>query len=300
MRFHLWMVAAFAATWLCVSARAEDPKLKEAKDALAKRVEQMGEQLRGVKMTHVFADRSFSKALDLVREKCKVPIVIDPVVDPADYTVPVEDVRDMSLKSALQIICSSGLQQSLRGEAIFITTSEAAHNLWRNHFREPAQPTTAQEKLILTSYQFRTDVKFDKTSVKDAVALLAQKSKAKIKLDSADDVKDMAVTMDIKDASLRSLLDLVCGTRLGWMIVDDSILVGLPAKLRKVEEEIKAREEAKRKAEEEKKMAEEAKKEAEEAKKKAEPKAEKQPVSDKKAEPQPTPKKETKKGAENK
>ncbi|NOZ23560.1 MAG: hypothetical protein GXP25_20990 [Planctomycetes bacterium] len=297
MRYRSWIVALGVAVLVRVGAGAEKgPELKKAKEAIGKRTEQIREQLERTKLTHVFKDRSFRKALELVRSKCSAPIVIDPVVDLDNYTVPVEEVRNISLGAVLRLICGGGLYHGIHGEAIFITTSKAAQSLWRGRFKEPAKPTKAQEKLILTLSRFRTGVDFDKKPVKDAIALLVKKSKANIKLDSADDVKDMTVTVAVKDASLRSLLDLVCGTRMGWMIVDDSVLVGLPGALREKEKAIKAREEAKRKAEAEKKKAEDAKKKAEEAKKGTGEKAKKKSDAGKKENVKPAPKKDGAKG----
>ena len=210
----------------------EDPKLKEAKEKIKKRAEQIKTLLEEKRVTHTFKGMTFPAAIGFLQKTYALEIVIDPVVDAADHKVLVDDVKNISLKSALRLVCGTGLVAQPRGEAVFISTTKGGRQMRSNANPLPAEPTKIQEKIILAIHQNRTAASFDKKPVKEALGFLEKKSLAKIRVKPSPAIDKMTVSVSVKDASLRSLLDLVCGSRLGWRVEDDLILVGLPGDIK--------------------------------------------------------------------
>jgi len=250
----------FSAAWA-----ADTPDLAKAKSAIEKRSKEIGGLLDDVRVTCSFKDPSFVKAMEFFKEKFKLDVVVDPCVETPERKVLVEVLENIPLGSALQMVCGADLQSMVRGEAVFITTAKAAGKLSGREYAIPDKPTEAQKPVILLLHQCRRAANFDGKPVAEALASLGADAKVAIRIEPADAVEGMTSTVVVKDAALRSLLDLICGTRLAWMVADNSVLVGSREKIEA--EAAKVAEQAKKAADEAKKAADKAKKASEEAKK---------------------------------
>lgn len=232
MRLRTGVSASFLLFSVVNLYGAEDPALAKAKAEIKAQTQRLEDLLRNGRVTQTFEKKGLPAAISLLKEKFKLDVVVDPVAHVEERTVPVEEEKNISLDSAFKLLCGGDLCHEVRGEALFITTAAAMAKMKGREFVEPEKPSDAQKKMLLALYQVRAGMQLEAKPVKDALAFLEGKGGVKIRIEPANAADDMTVTVSVKEASLRSLLDLVCGSRLAWDMAEDSILVGLPDTVR--------------------------------------------------------------------
>ena len=172
-----------------------------------------------------FEATPLADVVNFLKTLAEINIVIDPNIKDAGTgkKLVTLSLTDVSLGTALDIIAGKNLTYLVKDDLIVITDKD------KQPSQTEAKPPTEEEVNLQTALKTReVDVNFEATPLSDVVNFLKKVTETNITLDPdivEPEIRQKLITLSLKGVKLSSVLDLLAGDKLMYVIKGNVIVI---------------------------------------------------------------------------